>query len=465
MAFISSLLSVQEPSGVWIKIIRAFEGATKNYVLAVILLTVVIRLIWGLIDTGTKFNQQYMNSVQAKMQPELAKIKAKYEKQPQVLQQKQNEVYKKYYGKSYYGSCALSLVVMGLNLFIFFTLFAGLNSMAAYKIANSYESIRYTYVNCVNLTNKYLTSDDEGNPLSEEDRLDRLEHFKDYENLKFVIDDENKTISLMYNELKLDETEYKEDFSSKKPILDYKGDIVEINVKENENIINLLDQYFPVYEEGEEEGSKDVLLDTVTVTDKDGNPVEEKLYLSQAIQNVAMENVTSVYDKTKDSFLWIENIWIADTPFNKSIVSYSTLRGQVRNSFEEDEERIYNAFMPDLKAQKSRTNGYFILPILCIAAAFLTMQLTKFYNNRKNKKKGLPKVEEKGKIAQYIVPILLGVFALFYNSVFSIYMLTGQIVSGLLLVPQLMLVDFVMDKRKAKKEKKDLNNVDYSRKF
>ena len=461
MAFISSLLSVQEPSGFWINIIRAFEGATKNYVLAIILLTVVIRIIWGLVDTGTKFNQQYMNSVQTKMQPELAKIKAKYENQPQVLQQKQNEVYKRYYGKSYYGSCALTFVVMGLNLLIFFTLFSGLNTMSAYKIANSYDSVRYTYVNCLNVTDHYLSNFD-----TEEDKLDRLEHFKDYENLKFVIDDENKTIALVYNDMELDKIDYKEDFSSKRPILDYKGDTVEIIVEENENIINLLDVYFPTYEEGEEPFSKDVLLDTIVKTDTEGNTIEEKLYLSQAIQRVAMEEVKTVYDETKDSFLWIENIWIADSPFNKSIVSYNTLRGQVRNTFEEGEEQIYNAFMPDLKVAKSKTNGYFILPILCIATAFMTMQLTKFYNNRKNKKKGLPKVvNEKGKISQIIVPCLLGIFALFYNSVFSIYMLTGQIVSGALLVPQLMFVDFVMDKRKAKKEKKELENVDYSRKF
>ncbi len=461
MAFISSLLSVQEPSGFWINIIRAFEGATKNYVLAIILLTVVIRLIWGLVDTGTKFNQQYMNSVQTKMQPELAKIKAKYEKQPQVLQQKQNEVYKKYYGKGYYGSCAITIIVMGLNLLIFFTLLSGLNVMSAYKIANSYESIRYTYINCVNVADHYLSNFE-----SQEDKLDRLEYFADYENLKFVIDDENNTIALVYNDVELDKIDYKQDFSSKRPILDYKGETVEIVVEENENIIKLLDVYFPTYEEGEEEWSKDVLLDTKVLTDDEGNTVEEKLYLSQAIQRVAIENVKKVYDETKDSFLWIENIWIADTPFNKSIVSYNTLRGQVRNTFQEGEERIYNAFMPDLKAQKSKTNGYFLLPILCIAAAFLTMQLTKFYNNRKNKKKGLPKVDnEKGKISQIIVPCLLGVFALFYNSVFSIYMLTGQVVSGLLLVPQLMFVDFVMDKRKAKKEKKELENVDYSRKF
>ena len=102
MAFISSLISVAEPSGVWISIIKAFEAVTNNYVLAVIFLTVVIRLAWGLVDLVTKFNTQRMSEINSKLQPELDIIKNKYQNQPNLLQQKQNELYKKHYGKSYY---------------------------------------------------------------------------------------------------------------------------------------------------------------------------------------------------------------------------------------------------------------------------------------------------------------------------------------------------------------------------
>ena len=85
MAIISSLLSIAEPSGAWISIIRAFEAVTNNYVLAIIFLTVVIRLIWAVIDTFSKYSQQKMNAIQANIQPELEKLKAKYANQPQVL--------------------------------------------------------------------------------------------------------------------------------------------------------------------------------------------------------------------------------------------------------------------------------------------------------------------------------------------------------------------------------------------
>ena len=157
MAFISSLISVAEPSGVWISIIKAFEAVTNNYVLAVIFLTVVIRLAWGLVDLVTKFNTQRMSEINSKLQPELDIIKNKYQNQPNLLQQKQNELYKKHYGKSYYAGCLVTMLILALNMFIFFKLFSGLNTMSSYKITANYDNIKYTYANCLNVANKSLT--------------------------------------------------------------------------------------------------------------------------------------------------------------------------------------------------------------------------------------------------------------------------------------------------------------------
>lgn len=58
MAFLGTLLSISEPSGAWIGVIKAFEAVTNNYVLAIIFLTVVIRLIWSVVDTFNRYNQQ-----------------------------------------------------------------------------------------------------------------------------------------------------------------------------------------------------------------------------------------------------------------------------------------------------------------------------------------------------------------------------------------------------------------------
>ena len=58
MAILSTLLAVSEPTGFWETIIRAFDKVCNNYVLAVIFLTVVIRVIWAIVDTYSKYNQQ-----------------------------------------------------------------------------------------------------------------------------------------------------------------------------------------------------------------------------------------------------------------------------------------------------------------------------------------------------------------------------------------------------------------------
>ena len=183
------------------------------------------------------------------------------------------------------------------------------------------------------------------------------------------------------------------------------------------------------------------------------------------MQDVCVQFVVEGYDLNKDSFLWIENIWIADSPTIQSIMSYDSLVGQIgSDNVEYGEETVYNAFMPDLQEERGRVNGYYILPILCVLFASLSIILNRFYTKRKNRKEGKDvQVQGGAKWMQIIIPILLGIFALFYNSVFAIYMLTGQVVSTLLLPLQLFIVDKLVDKNKKKEENNTV--VDYSRKF
>lgn len=399
MAILSNLLSIAEPSGFWITIIKAFEAVTNNYVLAIIFLTVVIRLIWGIVDTFTKFAQQKSNAIQVKMKPELDRVKEKYANQPQVLQQKQNEIQKRYMGRGYYGSCLIMLLTMVFNTVIFFTLFAGLNAMGAYKTGVNYDNLKYTYANCMVVTDKYFDG--------AYDDPTKYQVFENYQNLEFeIVEVEGvKTINLIQTideeRIVLASNEYKNDFGYTIPSeVEGEEDTV---ISSNAYIVSVLDKIFPVYAEGEEIGSKEIIIKTTPVVGEDGQPVldengdakVEKLYLSTAIQNVAMRKVEQTYELNKDSFLWIENIWLADSPFEQSIVDYRTLESQIgKNNVGEKEEQIYNAFMIDLKEAKSRVNGYYILPLLCVISAIFTMYITKLYNYFKNKRKGLPIVKE-----------------------------------------------------------------------
>jgi len=477
MAYLNGMLSqVTQPTGFWINIITAFENGVGQYILAVILLTIIIKFAWSFVEVLQKWTSRKQNLSQSKMQPELDALKKKYEKQPQVLQQKTNELQKKYLGKSMTGSCIVMLVVLALNLLIFFSLFGSLNTMASYKSATSYDRLKYTYVNSINVYDKYLEA---GNTLTAED----------YDNLTFVVLDEvsfssdpneeqtEKKYIAMYlgdpsevGNAALMKLDFKTDFSggtrevkNEDGEIEYEEDGVTPKtetIPSNVNVIELLRKYFPVDAEGKYDETQDVVIK------EEG---EDKLYRSEALQAAVMPLIVDTYDGFKDSFLWIENIWVADSPFNKSIVEYNTLVGQIGiQNIEEGEETIYNAFMPELKAQKNRVNGYFILPILCILAAFGTSELTTLYYKRRNAKKGLPAPQVAGKFARFFMPMLLGIFALLYNSVFATYMLVGQLVSLALLFPQLIIVDALIDKSEKKKqikEKEKVITVDYSRKF
>ena len=490
MAILSALLSVSEPSNsFWIIIIKAFEAVTNNYVLAIIFLTVVLRIIWSVVDTFGKHSQRKMTKMQEKIRPELEKLKVKYASQPQVLSQKQNELNRKYMDRSYYVGCFITLLVMVLNMVIFFTLFAGLNTMSAYKTSVNYDNLKTNYANCIRVVDNYLEK-------NSNDVNEVYDKFVDYQNLAFIVNksEQQKTISLieyktdeggnyildeggnrLYNTLHIEVYLEFEDFaSSKTEIVDGKEQTIEIPA--NQNIVTIIEKIFPTYSEGESEGSKEIIISQTPMLDKNGQVVTNEngeivynnLYLSTAVQNVAMRHVEAEYEHTKESFLWIENIWIADSPTSQSIQSFSSLRGSLGNYIqdgqEENEEKIYNAFMLDLRESKGRANGYYILPILIVLVSVLTIVLNNLIAKRKAKSQGIDKVQTGAmKWMQIIIPILLGIFALFYNSVFAVYMLTGQIISAVIAPLQNLILDKI-DQNKQQKEEKKVE-VDYRRKF
>lgn len=453
MANLSTLLSVSEPSGFWVGIIRAFEGVTGNYVLAIIFLTVVIRLIWGIVETVNKYASQKQAGVQAKMQPELERIKAKYKNQPDLLARKQREVQQRYMGRGMIGIFLIMLVTFGLNMLVFFSLFSGLNTMAAYKAGSSYDNLKYQYANCLNVADTYLG--DYTDPA-------KLAIFADYENIEFVVSEDGKNIGIFKDGELVENSliEFKTDFSSTKTVHDDETDEdKEVKVSSNANILALIEK---LKIQGAEE-SDQIVVGTKIVQDKEGNDQTQNIYLSSAVQHISAITLGKYYDINKDSFLWIENIWQSDSAFTKSMGDYKTIARQLGKNAGEKEENIYNAFMPTLKAEKNKVNGYFILPILCVLSSMLTLFITSLYNKMKNKKKGLPQTNQGFKLTYVIIPAILGIFALFYNSVFAIYMIVGQLVSALITPLQLLIVDKILDSRNKKEEEKVV--IDYSRKF
>ena len=115
MDFISTaLVTLRQPTGFWETILNAFKSATGTYILAVILLALIVRILFSLVDIiNKKVNMKNMD-INAKMRPELEAIQKKYGNDQRVLQQKTNEIYKKYQF-SMMGTCLPMLVTMILQ--------------------------------------------------------------------------------------------------------------------------------------------------------------------------------------------------------------------------------------------------------------------------------------------------------------------------------------------------------------
>lgn len=357
------------PNGLWEKIIFAFNGAVKNYALAIILLTLVIKLVLLPVDFLNRRSSAKMTEVQTKLQPKMAEIQRKYPDKT-IQNQKMGELYQKE-GFNPMGSCVTMLVVMVVTMAVFFGLFSGLNSMASYKIVDQYEQLQKAYV------------------------------------AEYVTEEYGKDVNTLTQE-------------------EIDGYIYEI--------------YNP-----------------------DNKPETYEIRLSTANQAVAEK-----YEQVRESFLWIKNVWIADTPFARAIPSFESYAQTAGLTFENDTKKaeaknIYNAVMGELEKNQG-VNGYFILAILAGVSTFLSQYLlTKKkkqkdnYYTKQQQGQPMPQAQSTSKAMMVVLPIIMLVFTLSYNSIFALYIVVGQLFT-MATTPLISKLIEIADRKKEKKAKVVKNN-------
>ena len=180
---------------------------------------------------------------------------------------------------------------------------------------------------------------------------------------------------------------------------------------------------------------------------------------------VANKNVENKYKEVKESFLWIDNIWIADTPFTSSIPTfdgYANVAMLDKESKENtDLKNTYNKIMEPLKETSGRANGFFILSILTGATAFLNQWLISrrqkklskkaFEEQQRKRNDVMPQMATAGKTMMIVMPILLTLFSLMYTSLFSIYLVTSQLIV-IATTPLINLINEKISKRQKNKK-------------
>ena len=157
-------ISLSKPDGFWGSIIFGVDSVVKNYALALILITVAIRILLMPFDFLNKHSTKKMSRKQLEMKPEMDKINKAYGNNKDLLNQKTMELYKKH-NFNVTGTCGIMLVYMIVTMVVFFSLFNTLNQVSAYKIAEEYvkvsDSYYATYYDAYNTNSDAVATDHE----------------------------------------------------------------------------------------------------------------------------------------------------------------------------------------------------------------------------------------------------------------------------------------------------------------
>ena len=338
-------ISLTKPIGFWEAIIFGMENGVKNYALALILVTIIIKLLMVPLDFVNKYTSKKSSRKQAEMKPELDKINAKYANDKNMLNQKTMECYKSH-NFNIMGTCLGMVLYLALTMVVFFTLFSSLNGISYYKISDQFLQVREAY-------------------------------FSTYD-----IDVNN----------------------------------IETSALEAYNLL----------------------------TD------EEK----SSLEGVAREKAYKKFEETKTSFLWIDNIWIADSALKSPVMDYKTFIDKSSLTEEDISEEEYDLVMGHIENNVRKSNGFFILALLAAGLNYLSVSVNTWISKAKAKKQGIdPKLVSQGsnKLMTFIMPVIMGVFTLFYNAAFGLYIVAGALIA-LLTSPLVTLFVDMLEIEAIKKE-------------
>lgn len=462
MDFISTaLVTISQPTGFWETILNAFKSATGTYIMAVILLALIVRILFSLVDIiNKKVNMKNMD-INAKMRPELEAIQKKYGHDQRILQQKTNEIYKKYQF-SMMSSCLPMLITMILQFTVFLTLWNSLQAVSNYNIVNQYENMKNLYANVI--------------VLNEEEGLKReLTDLAGQEyQLEAEIDFENNKLKITINQTEVAPQVFEFNY---------------VNTWTNQDIFELLQRYVNVPQEETPTDTENPTEDTTqTEEGEEQTPTTPEIEFvdtgfNELFKTLAEQTVENYYVDTQEGFLWIKNIYKAESPtsplFTKSEITnylsrYYTDEEKTTEEANDYEGQIFDYVVAGIDTQSLGVNGYYILTIIAVVTSFLSLWLSnKLMKNKKNPVSpqnpggiGAAANSSAGgsKLMYFIMPVIIGIFTFMYTSLFAIYLIIGQLVTMLLTPLTTFIVKKWLEAESKKQKEKDVIEVDYRRK-
>lgn len=392
---------LQKPSGLWSALINWMQGGLVNFGWTILLVTILVKVIISPLEFFTKFSTKKQTLIQQKCAPQLAKLQKKFGKDQQTLRVQQNALYKRE-GLNMGTGCVVMLVSMIISIIMFFTFYSALNKNSAYQAIHQFEILSTTYTD---------------------------------KNQSLVLDKKDEIVGFTIT-TKEDAEKFIEEFNigSKLNNLIENDKAEEIKLKQE-----LVDYYTNIYN-----SNKDV------------------------ITSIAEESTKELVEKwktLKDSWLWIDNIWVADAmiypfPVYNNFISIAESSGykeyireyadSINNKFKPTEEvpeeddispytstfqEYYNTISAIVNGNSGKTkNGFFILPILVALVTFFSQVLTERSSKLKSQKANMlasanSSMQVSMKVMKYVMPIIMVTFVLRSSASFGIYILTSNLVA------------------------------------
>ena len=159
-------------------------------------------------------------------------------------------------------------------------------------------------------------------------------------------------------------------------------------------------------------------------------------------KDIAQTKVFEAYENgVKMNFLWIKNIWNADTFWTKPINKYDDFIKNIGNyakpgkGIPEDQlnKMLNSAKYGDVMGkllddpEYNSANGYMILPVLTVLLSVAMQVLS--YRQQKQGGQMNAQSESTSKIMMFVMPVFMAWFAFSYTAAFALYLVMSYVVS------------------------------------
>lgn len=482
LIFSDMMLPVATQSLDWLtSIITAIVTSVSSVMLGVVLFTLVLKVITLPLDYFSRASMRKSSLKMEEMRPELEKLQKQYANDKQLYQQKMMALYKKE-GYSPFGACLPTIV----SLVFFIIVLTSFNKYSNYQnlqyVLNMSTAYNYAMVEAgVDEVEGYLTIDGQnGMPVIETQKIYDLyaEKYGTEEDQYIILSSENEESKAdllvtysggnLYYQTRLDG---QKGFL----ILAQKVTVEEGGVKVSSSTQAIDDAALAegsADESGRYYGFRrdtaagnggenfDAYYKRLCEESEGGSVPDSKAAAESFVTDIRCAASADKYYEERQSFLWIKNVWEADSPFAHPVTSYDTIKDKLQGG-DIIKESDYELLTRDLTDEKERANGYFIMIVLVAGLSFLSQWVM---SRGQKAQMELQSVDGMGamqnKMMMWLMPIMMAFFAFMYTAAFSTYIICSQLFSMLTTLGINKIVDIKFQKEKERREaQKDKRGV------